>query len=67
MLAKADLDSESLISVSPVQSNEIESPESEEVVKAAPVQPVAKSQTIKQRKHSKAVVASKKRTRPVRP
>lgn len=50
-----------------LKSSENESPESEEVVKAAPVQRATKSQTANQRKRSKPVVASKKRTRPLRP
>ncbi|MCJ8746524.1 hypothetical protein PDJAM_G00142770 [Pangasius djambal] len=69
---------ESMNSVSPDQPNdgtkssteeqdENESPESEEVVKAAPVQRATKSQTANQRKRSKPVVASKKRMRPLRP
>ncbi|XP_047006534.1 uncharacterized protein si:ch211-133n4.6 isoform X2 [Ictalurus punctatus] len=49
------------------EQDENESPESEEVVKAAPVQRATKSQTANQRKRSKPVVASKKRTRPLRP
>ncbi|XP_060713383.1 uncharacterized protein si:ch211-133n4.6 [Tachysurus vachellii] len=48
------------------ERDENESPESEEVVKTAPVQRPAKSQTANQRKRSKPVVASKKRMRPLR-
>ncbi|KAG7316869.1 hypothetical protein KOW79_019167 [Hemibagrus wyckioides] len=57
---------ESMNSVSPDQPNENESPESEEVMKAALVQRAAKSQTPNQRKRSKPVMASKKRMRPLR-
>ncbi|XP_058234085.1 uncharacterized protein si:ch211-133n4.6 isoform X2 [Hemibagrus wyckioides] len=48
------------------EQDENESPESEEVMKAALVQRAAKSQTPNQRKRSKPVMASKKRMRPLR-
>ncbi|XP_036421585.1 uncharacterized protein si:ch211-133n4.6 isoform X1 [Colossoma macropomum] len=49
------------------EQDENESPESEEVVKAAPVQRAAKVHNASPRKRSKPVIASKKRTRPFRP
>uniref|UniRef100_A0A3B4DLE9 Si:ch211-133n4.6 n=1 Tax=Pygocentrus nattereri TaxID=42514 RepID=A0A3B4DLE9_PYGNA len=53
--------------VNDVTTAENESPESEEVVKAAPVQRAAKAHNASPRKRSKPVIASKKRTRPFRP
>lgn len=49
------------------EQDENESPESEEAVKAAPVQRNTKSNNPAPRKRSKPIAASKKRTRPFRP
>ncbi|XP_076850147.1 uncharacterized protein LOC143499402 isoform X2 [Brachyhypopomus gauderio] len=49
------------------EQDENESPESEEVVKAAPVQRATKTRSASSRKRSKPTGNSKKRTRPSRP